>query len=1033
MRKIFVVTLSLMLLLFSSAWAQERTVTGIVTSSEDGIGIPGVSIVVKGTTTGTVTDFNGAYSIQAPGPDAILVFSFIGMSPQEILVGTQSVINLVMEPEAIGLDELIVVGYGTQIKSKLTGNIARVAGEELENRPVPSVELALQGKAAGVFIESVTGKVTSSTRVRIRGSSSISASNEPLYVLDGVPLSLEALNQHGGAINPLATLNFNDVESIDILKDAAAAAIYGSRASNGVILITTKRGKSGESRLNFNFQRGISEPSNLREFLNAEEYISGFRDAAVRGDLYTDRYYGDPPGTDNWAKNHVEGRLKRYSGWASILDGGSNYLGSEVDTDWQQQAFRRANLMTADLSASGGTDKLRYYASGSYNLQEGIVVANGFERISGRLNVDNEVNKRVDIGLSLSLARTNIDQINMDNAFANPIQLVALSPITPKRDLDGILYNVPTTTYYNGLRHVEYSDRKLFEVRNVANGYLNIKLIEGLNWRSEVGYDIYNLKENNRYGELTNTGEGVGGYAFSNYAQTQNILGKTYLNYVKGIGDFSLNAILGSEIQYSILDNTWVEGQGFPLDELKTLSSAGEITGGTQTITEYSFVSYYSRLTFDYQDKYLFSLSARVDGSSRFGANNRYGLFPAASAGWVLTREDFLADNSLVSFLKIRASYGLTGNANIGNFSHLGLYGVNTYNNQSGLIPTQIPNPDLGWESTSQIDFGIDFGFINNRISGEIDYYVKKTTDLLFDVPVPGTSGYSIQTRNIGTMENKGVEFVLNTNNLVGEFQWSTNFNIAYNKNLVTKLDGTLEILDEGSSRFMNVVMVGEPIGVFYGAQYAGVDPANGDALWYVNTKDANGNVIDNTTTTNSFNLANFVVLGKPNPDLIGAMTNTFSYKGFDLSFTLQGITGNSIHLSGDSYMAANFEWYDNQLKSQLNSWKQPGDITDVPEARLAWANGVQGRNSRYVEDGSYLKLRSLVFGYELPKSLISNLGISRIRIYLNAQNLYTWTKFTGWDPEVSSDFVVGNIRSGIDFYSTPQPRTIAFGINMGF
>ena len=659
-------------------------------------------------------------------------------------------------------------------------------------------------------------------------------------------------------------------------------------------------------------------------------------------------------------------------------------------------------------------------------------MANGFERISGRLNVDNEVNKRLDVGLSLSMARTNIDQINADNAFANPMQLVALSPITPVRDLDGILYDTPTTTYYNGLRHVEYSDRKLYEVRTVANSYLNFKIIEGLNWRNELAYDVYNLKENNRYGELTNTGVGIGGYAFSNYAQTQNVLGKSYLNYLNTFGDIGVNAILGSEIQYSILDNTWVEGQGFPLDELKTLASAGEITGGTQTLTEYGFVSYFSRINIDYKAKYLFSVSGRIDGSSRFGINNRYGIFPAASAGWVLTGEDFLSDNSLISFLKLRASYGLTGNAGIGNFQHLGLYGVNNYNNQAGLIPTQIPNPDLGWEATAQFDVGIDFGFLDNRISGEIDYYEKKTTDLLFNVPVPGTSGYASQTRNVGSMENKGFEFVLNTNNLVGEFKWNTNFNFAFNNNKVTDLAGQT-IVDPGSGRFMNILILNEPIGVFYGAEYAGVNPANGDALWYINEKDANGKIINKGAITNDFAKANYVVLGKPNPDLIGAMTNTIRYKGFELSFTLQGVTGNMIHLSGDSYMAGNGEWYDNQLKSQLRSWREPGDVTDIPEARLAYANGTQGRSSRYLEDGSYLKLRSMVFGYDIPKSLISNLGIQRLRIYMNAQNLYTWTKFTGWDPEVSSDFVVGNVTSGVDFYSPPQPRTITFGINMGF
>jgi len=424
-------------------------------------------------------------------------------------------------------------------------------------------------------------------------------------------------------------------------------------------------------------------------------------------------------------------------------------------------------------------------------------------------------------------------------------------------------------------------------------------------------------------------------------------------------------------------------------------------------------------------------LSGRVDGSSRFGVNSRYGFFPAAAVGWVLTREDFLADNALISFLKARASYGVTGNAGIGNFQHLGLYGVNTYNNQSGLIPTQIPNPDLGWETTAQFDVGIDFGFFNNRVSGEIDYYYKNTTDLLLNVPVPGTSGYATQTQNVGSMMNRGFEFVLNTNNAVGAFKWNTNINLAINKNEVTDLAGQT-IIDEGSSRFMNVVMLNQPIGIFYGAEYAGVDPANGDALWYVNAKDADGNITNKGATTNDFSEANYIVLGKPNPDLMGAITNQFMFKGFELSFTFQGVTGNSVHLSGDSYMAANGEWFDNQLRSQLNSWRSPGDVTDVPQARLGYANGVQGRNSRYLEDGSYMKLRSLTLAYELPRAMLSRFGVERFRVYLIGQNLLTFTKYTGWDPEVSSDFVVSNVRAGIDFYSPPQPRTITLGINLG-
>ena len=504
--------------------------------------------------------------------------------------------------------------------------------------------------------------------------------------------------------------------------------------------------------------------------MNAEEYISYFREAAINGDLQEDLAYGDPPGTSDYWQQHVEKRLKRYSGWAAILDNNGNYIGSEVNTDWQDLAFQRGRIYSADLSAQGGNDKLKYFASGSYNSQGGILVSNGIDKISARLNVDNKVSKLIDMGFSLALNRTDIDQVSADNAFSTPMQLVAMSPITPPRDENGELYDRPVTTYYNGLLDVEYASRRIVEYRSLVNSYLVFNLYNGLKWRNELGFDLYNLKENARYGERTESGTGINGYGFANYGQNQNITGKSYFDYLNSFGDFSVSGVLGTEFQYTTVETLYAEGQQFPNDALKTLASAGLITGASSTLSQYSFLSYFSRMNFDYKTKYLVTLAGRVDGSSRFGRNDRYGFFPAASLGWVLSKEEFLAGNPFLSFLKLRTSYGLTGNAGISNFGHLGLYGVGNYNSLSGLMPSQIPNPGLGWETTRQIDFGIDFGFFRNRVSGEIDLYHKKTNDLLLQVPVPGTSGYSTQMQNIGSVENKGFEFVINTNNLTGSF-----------------------------------------------------------------------------------------------------------------------------------------------------------------------------------------------------------------------------------------------------------------------
>jgi TonB-linked SusC/RagA family outer membrane protein len=1036
MKKNFTLFIIMMVLIIHYANAQNKTITGIVTGVSDGTSIPGVTVRVKGLNVGTITDMEGKYSISVSNDALTLVFSYVGMKTLELPI-SGLVINASLQSEDVGLDEVVVVGYGTQIKSKVTGNISNVKGDVLENTPVPSVQQAMQGKTAGVFIESVNGKASGVTRMRIRGSSSITANNEPLFIVDGVPISTESLNQTGASINPLTSISVNDIESIDILKDASSTAIYGSRGANGVVLISTKKGKAGDTKLNVNVQYGFSKPSHLRDFMNTDQYISYFREAAYNADVLEGydpiNIAGDYAGS--WLQS-AEKRFKRHSGWAAILDAtqtvaGKDFKGSQVNTDWQKEAFQTGGLRMVDLSASGGNDKLKYFASAAYNDQQSIIIANGLERFSGRLNVDNKLNSFIDMGFTLSLTRTKIDQVSADNAFSTPMQLVALSPITPIRDLDGKLYGTPTTTYYNPLIDVEDTKRTILETRTVANGYLKLLLHKGLSWRNEFGYDLYNLKENGRYGARTDAGQGINGYAISNYGQNQNLVLKSYLDYLTSFKDFGLSAVLGTEYQANTLDKTWVDGQNFPSDDLKTLASAGKITSGTSELTEYRFLSYFSRANIDYKGKYLLTLSVRNDASSRFGKNKRNGLFPALSAGWVLTKEEFLANNKVISFLKPRTSYGLTGNAGIGNFKQLGLYTVGSYNQEPGLIPLQIANDDLGWENTRQFDFGLDYGFFNNRISGEIDYYVKKTKDLLLDVPVPGTSGFSIQTQNKGSVENKGFEFVLNTTNLTGKIKWNTSINFSVNKNEVTDLGGQ-DLIDDGSSRFLNVVKVGEPLGVFYGAQYAGVDPQNGDALWYINEKDANGNIVNPDKTTKDFAEANFVVLGHPTPDYIGAITNTLEYNGIELTFTFQGVRGNKIHLAGDTYMAANAPWYDNQTTDQLNSWKKAGDITDIPQARLGYSNGDQARSSRFLSDGAYTKLRSLTLGYNFPQNILNKIKISSLRVYIQGQNLLTFTKYKGWDPEVSTDYAVDNVVSGVDFYSAPQPRSFTFGINIG-
>jgi TonB-linked SusC/RagA family outer membrane protein len=1029
MNKLFY-SLTLLLLVAGSAWAQ-RTVSGKVTA-EDGEPLIGVNVLAKGTQTGTASDLEGNYSITLPEGVTILQFSYTGYRTTELEVGAANVLDVSLQP-GISIDEVVVVGYGTQIKSTLTGNIAKVSGEQIEALPVTSVEQALQGKSAGVFIESVNGKPGGQVRMRVRGSSSITASNQPLFVVDGIPLTTrgqtfagsEGLNLSGGSLNPLADLNFNDIESIEILKDASAGAIYGSRAANGVVLITTKKGKSGRTVVDLNVQTGFSNPTNKREFLNREEFIDLMTQSAIGAGRYEFRLFPEDFANEQEAIDgnlaFVNTRFRRYAGFDD------NWRTATTNVNWQDLAFQEAMSSQATLSARGGTDRTRFFASASWSDQEGILIGNNFERLSGRLNLDQQLSEKVNFGFNVNIARTFTDQVSDDNAFSTPMQLVALAPLTPVRDENGELNNTPVTTYYNGLIDLEDAQRDITSFRTLANAYVRYQIVKGLYLNGDIGVDIYNLKDNAFFGSRTDGGNSTNGYGTAFYTQTQNVTSKLFANYSTAFGNNNLDLTAGFEFQKSETDVARVEGQEFPLDDLKTIASAADIAEGSSIFDQFSFLSYFARLNYNFSQKYLLTLSGRVDGSSRFGANNRFGFFPAASVGWVLSEEGFLQNSNTFSFLKLRASYGLTGNAEIANFGSLGLFGGEGYNGTPGLQPTQIANADLEWEKSAQLDIGLDFGLLNNRVNGELDYYEKNTTDLLLDVPVPGSTGFRTQLQNIGEIQNRGFEIVLNTNNLVGAFKWNTSINFARNINEVKALAPGQDIIDAGSSRQMNVVKVGEAIGAFYGAEYAGVDPDNGDALWFINAEGGG------RETTNDFTEANFVILGNPNPDFIYGFTNNFSFKGFSLDVIFQGVSGNEIHKQGDIFMACNACWFDNQTRDQLTSWRNPGDVTRVPEARLGYSNGDNARSSRYLSPGSYLRLRTLTFGYEFPNAVLSRLKLSRLRLYATGQNLLTFTDYDGWDPEVSSDAFVTNTAFGIDFYSAPQPRTITFGLNLGF
>ncbi|HEV8285689.1 MAG TPA: TonB-dependent receptor [Chitinophagaceae bacterium] len=1010
----------------------QTTVTGKVVDSKDGTPIAGASIKAKGSNIGTTTGIDGIFKLNVSNTSKTLIISAIGYGEQEVAVSEN--VSVSMAPSDKSLSEVVVVGYGTKIKRDITGSISKIGAKEIGNTPVTSFENAIQGKAAGVFIEQQNGKLGQGIKVRVRGSASVTAGNEPFYVVDGVPVITSDLSSNGATTSPLADINPNDIESIDILKDASAAAIYGSRASNGVVLITTKKGKVGKTKIDFGYFTGTQKPTNRVEFMNAEEYVNYFRQAAI-GAAKQDFKLGLYPtlAAATTAENtFVESRLNRYSA------GNNDYQTYKVNTDWQDLAFQDAPISQYDLSLSGGNDRTTFYIAGQYLDQKGIIARNSLKRYSSRVNLENKVNSWLSAGINLSFVRTINKRVSNDNAFATPLQLVALSPITPTidprtgltsgaLDLATGLPNSNFPVYYNPMLSVENALYNTTINRTLGNVFGNVSLVKGLSFRTELGMDQLNQNEESYNGRLTRRNSGsTYGTGFNASNQVLSINTNNFFKYnMQFKSVHKLDATAGMSYQNYKNQGNSVSARDFPSDEFKKLASAATNTAYSSSETEYTFLGYFARANYSFNDKYLVALSGRYDASSRFGKNSRWGFFPAASVGWIASDEKFLSDIDWLSFLKLKASWGKTGNAEIGNFASRGLFsGDASYAGNPGTRATQIPNPDLKWETTASTDFGIEASVFRSRISIEADYYQRKTTDLLLNVPVPGTSGFSTQLRNVGKLQNKGYEITLNTVNINGKkFRWTSNINFSANRNKVTDLGGQV-------ITGLNVAKEGEALGVFYAREFAGADPATGDAIYYKNTLLPDGK--PDRTTTNDYNQAVDVVIGNPNPDFIYGFRNDFTYSGFELDVLLQGVHGNEIYAAGGQYMTASgSNGFDNQTRDQLAAWKNPGDITNVPEARLFYPNGVNN-SSRYIYDGSYLRVKAVTLSYTLPSSITSKLRIDRAKFYVRGQNLFTVTDYPLWDPEVNADFSATNIVQGRDFYSVPQARTIVVGVNIG-
>lgn len=1029
-------TVFLCLFAVGPAHAQEITVTGTVTDAGAQSPLPGATVTIQGTSRGTAADADGTYELEAPS-SGTLVFSFVGYASQEVPINGRTTIDVALAPAEQALDEVVVVGFGEQEEASVTGSIAQVSADDIQAAEVSSFEEALQGRMPGVRITNSSGKLGQGIRVRIRGSSSVTGDNQPLYVVDGTPLNSQNLSDNGAPANPLSQLNVNDIESIEVLKDASATAIYGARASNGVVLITTKQGVSGGSQFSFSLKRGWSGPTGNVDMMNASQYVDYYLEAAENSNPLFPAF-----DTEAFIRGSFDD-LAAGTDWTQAIGENANPV---VDTDWTDQPFAdNPTSFEASLSARGGDENTTFYISGLYNQTDGILFRNALEKISGRANVTHSFSDRFEVGTRLNLNRVVNDRVPNDNQFSTPIQLIAQTPISPvyTPQTEGIPTNdngllgeyQPTgelfnqTLYFNNLLYEDNVRHNVTTFRTLGNAYAEYDLLSSLSVRGEFGLDLRTRNAdrywNSKVFQNVGTDEGIGRQVW-NRIENYNV--DAFLNYNDTfLGLHTVSGTAGMQLQSSTTNSAVVEAESFPNDSFQQINSGSDIVAGGGSETTYRFLAYFGRLNYDYDGRYFLKLSGRYEGSSRFGEDNRYGFFPAISGGWVLTEEDFLPSGDLLNRLKLRTSYGITGNAGIGNFPARGLWGASSYAGASGISPIQTPNPALQWEQTREVTVGLDYDLLGNRVSGSIDYYRKTTNDLLLDLNVPATTGFLAQTRNVGEVKNNGLEFLVETRNLTGDFSWSSNFNISFNRNEVTDIRG--QVLTGG---YVNQAREGEPLGIYYALEYAGVDPENGDALYYINERDDNGNIVNPDATTNDPNAANRTVIGNPQPDFTGGFGNTFAYGGVQLRVLFSFSYGNKLYDGGGVFKTANGRFRDNQHVSQLDAWSEPGDQTDVPEPRLFINNGA-AESSRYLYDASYIRLKNVRLSYSLPPRLLQQLSLNKATIFVTGQNLLTFTDYRWWDPEANADYITGNIGFGNEFYTAPQARSVTGGVQFSF
>ena len=984
------------------------TISGTVID-KDGLPLVGVTVIIKGTSIGTITDVDGKYEIQIPDDARALVFSFVGMIAKEVIIENQSQIDVTLMPEFVSLSEVVVIGYGTMKKKDLTGAISTVGNEDINSLPVASLSDALQGRAAGLQVIS-SGVPGTDATLRIRGMGTIN-DNNPLLVIDGFPTS-SGLNQ----------INMNDIETIQVLKDASATAIYGSRGANGVVIITTKRGSPDHNKIDFNYFYGVQNATSIVDVLNASEFAALHNDMMQNAGFETNPAYSSP---DSLTEN----------------------------TDWLGEYFNPAAMYSVSLSYSGGTNKSNFYVSGNIFDQKGIVMETGFKRYTLRFNLESQVLKKIKFGNSLSL---NHDyKYRGDYSVKNAMLALPTQAIYNE---DGTYAGPEERPAWDGDITNPIGKAKVTELTTkgyniLGSIYSEIDILKGLKFKSTLGLQA-NFWEDRTWAPKYNWKPSPQELSYLFQQPNKNITWNwdNTLTYSRRIKDIhQLTVMGGTSAQENRYEFVNASVQEFASEVTQQMSNGISQMNVDGNASEWALLSFMGRVNYGYDDKYLITATIRRDGSSRFGSENKWGTFPSASVAWRISKENFFSQVDFINDLKLRAGYGATGNQNIGNYSFASALSTVVYNfsnnTVSAVVPTEMPNPYVQWESQIQSNIGLDAILLGQRISISIDGYIKNTEDMLVPMSVPVSTGYSdvfVPFINAGKIQNKGIEVTLSSNNLTGNFSWNTGFNFSYNKNVVKSINDSVP-LSVGTIDFnytLGRIAEGYPVNEFYGfvtdgifqteeevekhaQQVAGLDPFNRTSAGDIRFMDLNSDgIIDDDDRA---------YIGNPNPKFIFALNNTFSYKGFDLNIFMQGVAGNKIY-------NANRIWNEgmavavNQSTEVLDRWTGPNTSNIMPRTIFNDPNGNIRSSDRYIEDGSYLRIKNISFGYNFPENWIQKIRIQALRVYVSGSNLYTFTKYKGFDPEVLNPDVDDKVPdNGIDNNIYPVTRTTSIGINLSF